>query len=322
MAKKKSNVTTEYALKEFAAKRAAVKKWAPIGHPAPERLRGFKALSRIPVAAIEPNPDPPRVEFDEKELAQLAASIREHGLLQPISVIEVEAGQRYRLIAGERRLRAVQLLGEEAIEAIVYAPGDAPKDLDLVAAMENTNRADLTPVELAEVVLKLMRKGGILDTAEELRTAANRLRKRGVRSSKDGEVARLFEQLGISVEYFTHSALRTLFWPLELREAVRERKVAYRPAAVVAGVARDEELYRRLLKAALDGASEDELKQLVRAERPKRAKEIPREQVEISYYRAIAEFKRPENILDDEAKQVFDELLQRLKQLVAPKLEP
>lgn len=320
MAKKKNPSATDFVLKRYAAKKAAVKRGAPKEWPTPESLKGFKALSRIPVAAIEPNPDQPRVEFNEKELAQLATSIREHGLLQPISVIELEPGQRYQLIAGERRLRAVQLLGEETIEAIVYTPEDAPKDLDLVAAMENTNRADLTPVELAEVVLRLMRKNGILETPEELRSQVNRLRKKGIRTPKDEEVAALFDTLGIAVNYFSQVAVRTLFWPYELREAVRDKRVAYSPAAVVASVAKDEELYPRLLEEALEGASEEELKQILKAERSKRAKELPKEQVEISFYRVITELKRLEGVLGDEAKPVFDEFLQQFKKLVAPKL--
>ncbi|ADR37769.1 parB-like partition protein (plasmid) [Oceanithermus profundus DSM 14977] len=322
MAKKKNPSATDVVLRRYAAKKAAVKRGAPKERPTPESLKGFKALSRIPVAAIEPNPEQPRVEFDEKELEQLATSIREHGLLQPISVIELEPGQRYQLIAGERRLRAVQRLGEETIEAIVYTPESAPEDLDLVAAMENTNRADLTPVELAEVVLKLMRKNGILETPEELRSQVNRLRKKGIRTPKDEEVAALFGQLGLSAEYFSRSALRTLFWPPELREAVREKRVAYRPAAVVASVANDEELFERLFAAALEGVSEEGLRRMLRDARSKRAKELSREQVEISFYRVITELKRLEEILeDDEAKATFDDFLQKFKRIMLPKLK-
>ncbi|HEX5066283.1 MAG TPA: ParB/RepB/Spo0J family partition protein [Myxococcota bacterium] len=99
----------------------------------------------LPIASIDPNPDQPRRVFSEAELESLAGSIRIHGVLQPVVVRR--AGERYELIVGERRWRAAQRAGLDAIPAVV-AEVDADDRLE-VALVENVQRSDLNPVELA-----------------------------------------------------------------------------------------------------------------------------------------------------------------------------
>jgi ParB family chromosome partitioning protein len=111
------------------------------------------SLQDLPVAAIEPNPNQPRVHFDEESLADLAASIRELGVLQPVLVREAEAG-RYRLIAGERRWRAARRAGLDTIPAII-------RDTDELgsieqALVENLHRQDLTALEEAAAYQQLI----------------------------------------------------------------------------------------------------------------------------------------------------------------------
>jgi ParB family chromosome partitioning protein len=101
--------------------------------------------SEIPVSSIQPNPRQPRQRFDAEELGALAASIREHGVLQPILVTETLDG--YQLVAGERRLRAAQLAGLERIPAVIRQLAD--RDQLEVALVENLQRADLGPMEAA-----------------------------------------------------------------------------------------------------------------------------------------------------------------------------
>ena len=109
-------------------------------------------LHRIALARIRPNPFQPRREFDAEELAELEASIRASGLLQPVTVRK--KGELYELIAGERRLRAVANLGWKDIPAIV-------KDLDdqtllVLALVENLQRSDLNPIEEARGYQRLL----------------------------------------------------------------------------------------------------------------------------------------------------------------------
>jgi ParB family transcriptional regulator, chromosome partitioning protein len=101
--------------------------------------------SELPIASIVPNPDQPRRVFSEEELERLAGSIRIHGVLQPVVVRR--AGDRYELVVGERRWRAAQRAGLDAIPAVV-ADMDAEDRLE-VALIENVQRSDLNPIELA-----------------------------------------------------------------------------------------------------------------------------------------------------------------------------
>lgn len=101
---------------------------------------------RLPVAAIKPNPYQPRREFDETELAELQASIKASGLLQPITVRRAIGG--YELISGERRLRAATRLGWKDIPAILRDVDD--RTLLTLALVENLQRADLNAVEEAK----------------------------------------------------------------------------------------------------------------------------------------------------------------------------
>jgi ParB family transcriptional regulator, chromosome partitioning protein len=106
----------------------------------------------IPIGRISPNPRQPRQRIDEGELEQLAGSIREHGVLQPILVTETLDG--YQLVAGERRFRASKLAGLDRIPAIVRQLAD--RDQLEVALVENLQRQDLGPMEEAHAFRSLM----------------------------------------------------------------------------------------------------------------------------------------------------------------------
>ena len=101
------------------------------------------SITEIPISDIDPNPDQPRREFDPQALSDLADSLREHGLLQPILVRPL--GDRYCIIAGERRLRAAKLAGLLKIESIVQLCSD--QEMAERAIIENIQRADLSPIE-------------------------------------------------------------------------------------------------------------------------------------------------------------------------------
>lgn len=108
-------------------------------------------LRYISIDKIEPDPDQPRRYFDEDELNELAKSIKEHGLLQPIVV--TPRGGKYQVVAGERRLRAAKIAGLSEIQAIVRTLS-AQHQLEL-SIVENVQRADLNPIETATAYAKL-----------------------------------------------------------------------------------------------------------------------------------------------------------------------
>ena len=111
----------------------------------------------IPISHIRPNPRQPRQRIGQAELETLAASIVEHGVLQPILVIETIDG--YQLVAGERRLRASQLAGLERIPAIIRQLAD--RDQLELALVENLQREDLGPLEEAHAFRSLVDEFGM-----------------------------------------------------------------------------------------------------------------------------------------------------------------
>ena len=133
----------------------------PGSSSAPEREAG---TMEIALDQIVPNPRQPRVQMDESELAGLADSIREHGVLQPLIVSYDGQLDRYILIAGERRWRASRLAGLENVPVILRQASEQQR-LEL-ALIENVQRADLTPLETAEAYHHLIDEFGL--THEEV----------------------------------------------------------------------------------------------------------------------------------------------------------
>lgn len=110
-------------------------------------------VTQIPIANIVPNPRQPRERFDHDELEELAVSIREHGVIQPLIVTQTESTGQYTLIAGERRLMAAQMV--ELREVPVLIRGASDQQLIELALVENVQRADLGPLEAAEAYRQL-----------------------------------------------------------------------------------------------------------------------------------------------------------------------
>ena len=110
-------------------------------------------VTQIPIVNIAPNPRQPRERFDHDELEELAVSIREHGVIQPLIVTQTESTGQYTLIAGERRLMAAQMV--ELREVPVLIRGASDQQLIELALVENVQRADLGPLEAAEAYRQL-----------------------------------------------------------------------------------------------------------------------------------------------------------------------
>ena len=132
----------------------------------------------IPLGRIRPNPQQPRRSFDEEGLAELAASIRSCGILQPLTVRR--AGEGYELVAGERRLRAARIAGLREVPCLVAQVGE--EDSALLALMENLQRRDLDCWEEAQAIARLISRYGLsqVEAARRLGraqpTVANKLR--------------------------------------------------------------------------------------------------------------------------------------------------
>lgn len=147
---------------------APVTKPVPIGMPArlEPREQSAESVFHIEVEKIKPNPYQPRKNFDEVQLQELSASIREFGIIQPLIVSKIEketpqgTGVEYQLIAGERRLMAAKMLGLPRVPAIVRAVPEEKEKFEM-AIVENIQRADLNPIETARSYAKLQEQFGL-----------------------------------------------------------------------------------------------------------------------------------------------------------------
>lgn len=106
----------------------------------------------LPVSSIKPNEEQPRKRFDEKRLAELAESIKQYGIIQPILV--KKEGAIYRIVAGERRFRAAQIAGLTEVPVTIFK-GEEEYQVSLI---ENLQREDLNPIEIAEAYDELMKR--------------------------------------------------------------------------------------------------------------------------------------------------------------------
>ena len=196
--------------------------------------KGSKRLVEVNVASIHPNPYQPRATFDEESIAELAQSIQQVGLLQPLLVRKVDDG--YELVAGERRLRAVTSLGMEKVACIVQQDIEDESSA-MMALIENLQREDLHYLEEAQCYQKLLETYGL--TQEEL---ANRLGK---------------SQSSIA------NKLRLLKLSDEVKAAMTEKRLSDRHARAILKLTDDKQRLDAVEKIAEKGLSVKETEQMV-----------------------------------------------------------
>jgi ParB family chromosome partitioning protein len=194
----------------------------PIGMPiAPDPSSAVRPVNEVPISRISANPDQPRVAFRHHELEDLTNSIREHGILQPLTVSPLDGGN-YQLIAGERRLRAAKLAGLKTVPVIVRKT--VVQERLVLALIENIQREDLNPVEEAAAYERL--SGEFKMTQEDIAKKVGKAR---------STVA---------------NTMRLLELPSEIREAIAEGLVAAGTARAILSLKDDESrlaFFRKLL---------------------------------------------------------------------------
>lgn len=177
-----------------------------------------KGISYININDIKPNENQPRKDFNDEKIEELADSIKEHGLIQP--VVLRKSGKGYEIVAGERRWRACRKAGIKEIPCIIKELTD--EENMLVAIIENMQREDLNPVEEAEGINQMIEVYGM--TQEQVS-----------------------KSVGKSRPYITN-ALRLLKLPVEIRRMLSEGKLTAGHARAIAGV---EDKKKQLLIAEL-----------------------------------------------------------------------
>lgn len=217
---------------------------------------------RIPLEAVAANPNQPRYFFDGDNLRDLAESIREHGVVQPIIVTRLGEG-RYELIAGERRLRASKLIGNRDIPAIVRDADNLEK-LEL-AIIENVQRHDLNAIEEAKAYRRL---------ADEF-------------DLKQEEIAKKMGKNRVTIA----NTMRLLELPIEIQRGLIEKKITEGHARAILGLDNPEKqraLYELILKEKMTVREvENKVREIT----------VPSHQRQISEHKANPEVQDIENRL-------------------------
>ena len=186
---------------------------------------GSSYISEIALNKIKPNPDQPRVDFDDESMEELATSIQKIGVIQPITVRELENGQ-YQIIAGERRYRASLMAKLDAIPAYVKTVED--EDVMEMALVENIQREDLNAIEIALTYQKLINSQSL--TQEQLS-----------------------ERVGKKRTTITNY-MRLLKLPAEVQMGIKDKKIDMGHARALVTIPNPEvqlELYNRIIKEGL-----------------------------------------------------------------------
>jgi len=196
-------------------------------------------VARLAVSAIQPNPDQPRRHFDADAMAELVASVKVHGILQPILVRPHQGG--HQIIAGERRWRAAQAAGLHDLPVIIRALDD--RAVAEIALIENIQRSDLNAIEEARGYQKLIADYGHTQVV-------------------------LADIVGKSRSHVTN-LLRLLDLPSSVQTLVEQGKISMGHARALAGAADPDGLAQRVVKA---GLSVRALEALIAGGRPARAR--------------------------------------------------
>jgi ParB family transcriptional regulator, chromosome partitioning protein len=193
----------------------------------------------LPVLQLVPMPNQARTYFDPIKLEELAASIREHGVLQPL-VVRILASGQHEIVAGERRWRAAKLAGLETVPCVIRELND--HQARLVNATENLAREDLNPLEEVEAILEVVcleLNRSRDEVISLLRHMENRLRGKvtdtGISNDED-RIELVFKQINRSWSSFVNNNLRILRLPSDVLKVVREGKLEYTKAILIARI--------------------------------------------------------------------------------------
>jgi ParB family transcriptional regulator, chromosome partitioning protein len=201
---------------------------------APEAGEASTGLLEVPANAIAPNPKQPRSRFDDDTLKELAASIREVGILQPIVVRRT--GQGYEVVTGERRLRAAKLAGLATVPVVLRDSDDA--DLLREALIENIHREDLNPIELGEAFRQLLDELGL----------------------KQEELA---DRVGVSRSHIANT-IRLLALPLEVQQLLTDDRISAGHARALLALGDQDAITSLSLRVAAEDLSVRETEEIVR----------------------------------------------------------
>ena len=262
----------------------------------------------------------PRQYFDETKLAELAQTIKKHGVLEPLLVRKLPSQNQYELVAGGRRYRAAKLAGLTEVPVIVRELSD--EQAIEIAIIENLQREDLNPVEETESILKLLAKRLKIET-QEVSPLLHQLQKQvrgrsanNVIGSKQVEsIQGVFESLGLmELDSFISNRLPLLNLPEDILKTLRAGKIEYTKAKAIARV-KDEETRTQLLSEAIASSlSLSQIRELVKAEQTQQQQS----ELKTRFDTTIKQAKKAKKLWSDAKKQKrLESLLAKLEKLIA-----
>ena len=255
-------------------------------------------MAEIAISAIIPNPTQPRTQFDDEALQELASSIHQLGVIQPITV--KKQGEQYIIISGERRWRASQIVGLETLPAYIREADD--ENLHAMALVENIQRQDLNAIEIALGMQRLIDECGLTQEA-------------------------MAEKVG-KKRSTVSNYMRLLNLPNEVQLALKEGLITMGHAKAIAGIDAEQQLWalKRCLKKALSVRQMEELARKLAeqsASEPTTEEEYPEsysrlvEQLE-PYFSENISIKRSKNgggkiVIDFQSDADIDTFIERLR---------
>ncbi|AFZ38235.1 parB-like partition protein (plasmid) [Stanieria cyanosphaera PCC 7437] len=261
----------------------------------------------------------PRQYFDEAKLQELAQTIKNHGVLEPLLVRSLPRQNQYELVAGGRRYRAAALAGLTEVPVIVLELSDE-QALE-IAIVENLQREDLNPVEETEGILHLLAqrlKTTVTEVSPLLHQIQKQLRGRAANNVIGSEIIEqiqaIFESLGLmELDSFIGNRLPLLNLPEDVLEALRSGQIEYTKAKAIATL-KDEELRKELLSDAITNSlSLSQIKEKVNALKPVKQKEELQNRFDVTYKIA----KKSKQLWQDPKKRKkLESLLSQLEQLI------
>ena len=227
-----------------------------------QQSKPMSEMAEVAIADIEPNPLQPRREFDEEALSELADSIAQLGVIQPITLKRREDG-KYTIISGERRWRASQRAGLESLPAYIREVDD--ENLHAMALVENIQRQDLNAIEIALGMQRLIDECGLTQEA-------------------------MAEKVG-KKRSTVSNYMRLLNLPNEVQLALKEGLITMGHAKAIAGIEADKQVWalKRCIKKALSVRQAEEMARKL-AEQPQGAEPIEEEYPE-SYSRLVEQLE-------------------------------
>lgn len=271
----------------------------------------------LPLDRIVTSASQPRRYFDPEKLEQLTQSVKEHGILEPLLVRSLD-GDRYELVAGERRYRAATAAGLTEVPVVIKELTDS-EALQL-ALIENLQREDLNPVEETEGILQLLAlklesdTEGVISTLNQLAKAQRGLADNVVRQEDQQVIEQVFQGIGrITSESFRTHRLPLLNLPEDVLEALRSGQIEYTKAKVIATV-KDEAARDELLNSAIaNSLSLSQIKEKVNAVKPTKEKEELVSRVDNTY----KQLKKSKELWQDPKKRKkLESLLAQLEKLI------